>query len=106
MISQPNNEGNTPLHWAALNGQLEAVKALVAAGASLGAKNHVGQSARCEADRAEKDEVVGFLLGEEEKGRDERDGDTGEEVGQEVDGEGEDIEVNDGVGKTSPNQKT
>jgi ankyrin repeat protein len=29
LINTKNNEGNTPLHWAALNGHLEVVEALV-----------------------------------------------------------------------------
>ena len=29
LVNTKNNEGNTPLHWAALNGHLEVVKLLV-----------------------------------------------------------------------------
>jgi ankyrin repeat protein len=33
LINVQNEQGNTPLHWAALNGHLEVVKALVQNGA-------------------------------------------------------------------------
>jgi ankyrin repeat protein len=33
LVNVRNEQGNTPLHWAALNGHLEVVKALVSNGA-------------------------------------------------------------------------
>ena len=57
-----NEWGNTPLHWAALNGHLEVVKALSAAGADMKVKNKAGHDAAYEAERNSKDAVVEFLL--------------------------------------------
>ena len=37
-----NEQGNTPLHWAALNGHAEAARLLLAAGASPSALNRWG----------------------------------------------------------------
>ena len=62
LISQRNASGNTPLHWAALNGHLETTKALVTAGADLWLRNEAGNLAVFEAERASKDDVVAFLL--------------------------------------------
>ncbi len=41
-VNAQDKLGNTPLHWAAFHGQLAAVKALLAAGANVKAKNHYG----------------------------------------------------------------
>lgn len=44
--SSANAEGNTPLHWAALTGQLEAVKLLVASKlCDVNARNKLGRTA-------------------------------------------------------------
>ena len=51
IINHKNNSGNTPLHWAALNTHLDCVKALVAAGANISAKNHAGHDAVFLAER-------------------------------------------------------
>ena len=40
-----NEEGNTPLHWACLNGRVEVVRLLVAAGASASALNKCARGA-------------------------------------------------------------
>ena len=61
-INSTNKEGNTPLHWAAYNGQLEVVKILTAAGADMWIKNSAGHLAMFEAERAEKSDVVQHLL--------------------------------------------
>ena len=62
-VNSTNKEGNTPLHWAAYNGQLEVVKILVSDGsADMWLKNAAGHLAMFEAERAEKSEVVQYLL--------------------------------------------
>ena len=62
VLDAQNAWGNTPLHWAALNGHLEAVKALLAAGATLGIKNKAGHDAVYEAEMNSKNSVVEWLL--------------------------------------------
>ncbi|KAK3113505.1 ankyrin repeat-containing protein [Teratosphaeriaceae sp. CCFEE 6253] len=62
LMNKQNQQGNTPLHWAAYNGQLPIVKLLVGAGADMWIKNTAGHLAMFEAERAEKSEVVQFLL--------------------------------------------
>jgi hypothetical protein len=62
-VNSTNKEGNTPLHWAAYNGQLEVVKILVSDGsADMWIKNAAGHLAMFEAERAEKSDVVQYLL--------------------------------------------
>ena len=41
-VSEPDIEGNTPLHWAAWNGQPDAIEALLAVGADVHARNYEG----------------------------------------------------------------
>ncbi|KAI5302118.1 hypothetical protein KEM56_001021 [Ascosphaera pollenicola] len=55
LIDLRNYSGNTPLHWAAINTQLECVKALVNAGADVRAKNQDGHDAAFLAERTEWD---------------------------------------------------
>ncbi|KAK5164494.1 ankyrin repeat-containing protein [Saxophila tyrrhenica] len=61
-VNESNSEGNTALHWAAYNGQLNIVKALLEAGADMWIKNNAGHLAMFEAERAEKNDVVQHLL--------------------------------------------
>lgn len=84
-----NSAGNTPLHWASLNGHLDAVKALVGAGADPALRNGTGHDAIYEAEVGGKDEVVSWLLKEGkglEKGLG---GDHVEEEGDEEDADKE-----------------
>lgn len=62
LLNAQNTWGNTPVHWAALNGHLEAVKALVKAGANLGIRNKAGHDAVYEAQMNSNDKVVEWLL--------------------------------------------
>lgn len=62
LVNKQNAQGNTSLHWAAYNGHLEVVKALVNAGADMWIKNTAGHLAMFEAERADKSDVVQFLL--------------------------------------------
>lgn len=91
LVNHQNVNGNTPLHWAALNGHLEVVKALVKAGADPTIVNEAGKDAVVEAEYSAKEsatECAAWLLKEcdvLEKGT----GAVGEgEMGEE-DGEGD-----------------
>ena len=53
LVNHQNNSGNTPLHWAALNGNLECVKFLVRAGADPSIRNAAGHDAVFEGERGE-----------------------------------------------------
>lgn len=62
VLSRKNEAGNTALHWASVNGHIEAVKALIDSGVDVWVKNAAGHLPVFEAERAEKDEVVATLL--------------------------------------------
>jgi hypothetical protein len=65
LVNHRNVNGNTPLHWAALNAHLECVKVLVAAGADAGIVNAVGHDALFEAELGEREgskEVAEWML--------------------------------------------
>lgn len=62
LIDRQNQEGSTPLHWAAYNGHLEVVKLLIGAGANMWTKNAAGHLAMFEAERADRNDVVQYLL--------------------------------------------
>ena len=63
IINAVNDSGNTPLHWAALNGHLESVKLLMQSGADVTIFNKAGHDAVFEAEINDKKEVVDLLLG-------------------------------------------
>jgi ankyrin repeat protein len=62
-VNAVNDAGNTPLHWAALNGHLDCVKLLVQCGADVTIINRAGHDAVFEAEINDKKEVVDWLLG-------------------------------------------
>lgn len=62
-VNAVNDSGNTPLHWAALNGRLDCVKLLVESGADVTIINKAGHDAVFEAEINDKKEVVDWLLG-------------------------------------------
>lgn len=64
ILNLQNRSGNTALHWAALNGHLEAVKILVASGANSSVRNKAGFDAVYEAEINSKGDVVEWLLKE------------------------------------------
>ena len=63
-LNLQNASGNTPLHWAALNGHLPAVKLLIEAGADPTVINKAGKDAVYEAEANEKNELASWLLTE------------------------------------------
>lgn len=85
-----DEEGHTPLHFAAENGQLEAVKALVEAGARVNMRDADGWDALHYAAAAESPEIVIYLI---EKGADPNglngDGQTPVQVANEEDNGGD-----------------
>jgi len=64
ILNSQNAAGNTALHWAALNGHLEAVKVLLDEGSDPTITNHKGHDAVYEAELNDKREVVEWVLKE------------------------------------------
>lgn len=65
LVAHKNAAGNTPLHWAALNGHLEVVKLLLMdANADPTVMNASGHDAVYEAELNDRREVVEWVLGE------------------------------------------
>lgn len=65
LLSHQNTAGNTALHWASLNGHLEAVKTLVMDGnADPTLTNAVGHDVVYEAELNDRKDVVDWLLGQ------------------------------------------
>jgi len=67
LVNHQNVSGNTPLHWAALNGHVEIVKALVKAGADPTVVNEAGRDAVVEAEYSSQggaEECATWLLRE------------------------------------------
>lgn len=64
IVNSQNKAGNTPLHWAALNGHLEAVKVLLEQGSDPTITNQRGHDAVYEAELNDKKDVVEWVLKE------------------------------------------
>lgn len=64
LVNARNASGNTPLHWAALNGALDTVKILLERGADPLLTNEAGHDAIYEAELAGREEVVEWVLKE------------------------------------------
>jgi uncharacterized protein len=107
LINQQNSAGNIALHWAALNGHLECVKALLDAGADPTIKNKAGHDVVYEAEVNDKTEVVEWVLKEgsgleEGIGGSEGGGEGGDEnmeEGEEEKREGDGVKTEDEVVK-------
>ncbi len=86
IVTRANHAGNTPLHYAALNGKLDVCELLVEKVAKWGdgedggmagmrgwklvsRKNGAGCDAVAEAERGEKDDLVVWLLGKTDEFR-------------------------------------
>lgn len=88
ILNLQNGSGNTALHWAALNGHLQAVKILIAAGANSFVRNKAGHDAVYEAEINSKEDVVEWLL---------KEGDLDAEAAD------DDANLRDGDGRKDPN---
>lgn len=66
LMNGQNTAGNTPLHWAALNGHLECVKVLLDNGADPTITNKAGHDPVYEAELNDKKDVVEWVLKESE----------------------------------------
>lgn len=80
VLNTQNASGNTPLHWAALNGNLECVKILIENGADPTIQNQKGHDAVFEAELTDKTEVVDWVLKEGGEGLEE--GIAGDNAGE------------------------
>ncbi len=61
-LNSVNSEGNTPLHWAALNSHVALLRMLLESGADINIKNSVDRTAFDEAVAGEKFEVTAAIL--------------------------------------------
>lgn len=91
ILNLQNESGNTALHWAALNGHLQAVKILIAAGANSFVRNKAGHDAIYEAEINSKEDVVEWLL---------KEGNLDVEAA-----DADDATLRDGDGRRDPNTK-
>jgi hypothetical protein len=100
LINSLNDAGNTPLHWAALNGHLESVKLLIQSGADVTIINKAGHDAVFEAEINDKSAVVDWLLEtvEELESGVGPTGETSPDVGRD-----EDVEMENDVDQSTTN---
>ena len=96
ILNAQNKAGNTALHWAALNGHLEAVKVLLDEGSDPTITNQKGHDAVYEAELNDKTDVVEWVLKEGGEGLE--DGFGGESAEREADAmdEGESSSIAEG----------
>lgn len=104
ILNAQNKAGNTALHWAALNGHLDAVKVLLEEGADPTITNSRGHDAVYEAEVNDRKEVVDWVLKEGGEGLEmgvaggEEGELEGEEIGDEDEGMAEGAGKENGVG--------
>lgn len=60
-LDRQNAEGNTPLHWACIAGQHEAVRILRAAGAQVAIENKAARTPICEAHKHQRINILAFF---------------------------------------------
>jgi ankyrin repeat protein len=94
ILNAQNKAGNTALHWAALNGHLEAVKVLLEEGSDPTITNQRGHDAVYEAELNDKKEVVEWVL---------KEGGEGLESG--VAGEGGEGEADEDADEVDPEEE-
>jgi ankyrin repeat protein len=95
ILNAQNKAGNTALHWAALNGHLEAVKVLLEEGSDPTITNLRGHDAVYEAELNDKKEVVEWVL---------KEGGEGLESG--VGGEGVEGEADEVADEENPQEES
>lgn len=61
ILNYQNNEGNTPLHWACVAGQLTVVRLLLDAGATVAVENKAERTPICEAHKHRRTELLKFF---------------------------------------------
>ncbi len=62
LIDQEAMTGGMPLHWAAVNGELEVVRTLIEAGADVNASDTDGETPLTKAARDDHGEIINLLL--------------------------------------------
>jgi ankyrin repeat protein len=87
VVNRQNKAGNTALHWAALNGHLDAVKVLLEQGADPTIKNARGHDAIYEAELNDKMQIVDWVLKNAGEGLEQGAGVNGSDAAGEGEGE-------------------